>query len=161
MDVRQRSQAGVTILEAAISLTVLAVALITVWGTLVYSSRSNVAAEQKKQALNAARAKLEELRASTFDTLITDYGPGAANSFAVPTLGEGNSQGSITFYVDETAVSGGTDLGLPRDLNADGDTVDTDVSSDYALVAVRVTVSWTGALGAQEVHVGSLLGDGE
>ena len=53
--VSKSPQAGFTTIEAAVSLTVLAVALLALWGTLIYCSRSNLASEQKKQALNAAQ----------------------------------------------------------------------------------------------------------
>ena len=79
---------GFTILEAAVSLTLLAVALISLWGTLIYCSRSNIAAEQKIRALNAAQAKVEELKSLPFESLIIEFGPSGSTggTFEVPSI---------------------------------------------------------------------------
>jgi type II secretory pathway pseudopilin PulG len=154
-------EAGFTILEAAVAMAVLAVALLSLWSTLIYCSRSNLAAEQKKRAVNAAQAKIEELKAQDFATLIADYGPGGTigDTFAVPTLDDSQAvaQGRIVFGVNEPTALGTDGAPLPLDLNGDGDDTDTDVSGDYQLLPVRVVVSWKGALGAQRVDLRTLL----
>jgi type II secretory pathway pseudopilin PulG len=158
---RASAQAGFTVLEAAIALTVLAVALLSLWGTLIYCSRSNGVVEQKMKALNAAQAKVEELKSQPFETLIADYSPGGkyGNSFAVPSLDDEESmaRGEIIFYVSEVSTPDGGTIGLPLDLNADGDSDDTDVSGGYGILPVRVTVEWTGALGPQRMDVRTIL----
>jgi type II secretory pathway component PulJ len=162
---KNRSCSGFTVLEAAISMTVLAVALLALWGSLVYCTRSNVAAEQRKKALNAVLGKIEELKARSFDTLITEYGPlgTVGDRFSVPTLDDDLEQadGQITFYVDETGGPSGEHLGLPLDLNGDGDEIDADVSAAYLLLPVKVTVSWEGSLGSQRVDLATILRSGE
>ncbi len=157
---RKMSESGFSVLEAAISMTVLAVALLTLWGSLVYCSRSNLAAEQRKRALLAAQAKIEELKAHPFDTLIADYGPGGTvgEEFAVPTLDDGDgARGRVVFFVDETANPAGEALALPLDLNGDGDTDDQDVSGSFLLLPTRVSVRWEGILGEQRVDLRTIL----
>ena len=99
-------ESGFTVLEAAVAMGMLAVALLSLWGTLVYCSRSNVAAEQKKRAMNAAQAKIEELKSVPFTSLVTDYGKGGkvGNLFHVTSLDDEQSgaEGQIVFYTDET-----------------------------------------------------------
>jgi type II secretory pathway pseudopilin PulG len=158
---RLKPEAGFTVLEAAIALTVLAVSLMTLMGTLVYCSRSNLAAEQRVRALNAAQAKLEELRSRPFDGLIGEYAPGGAigDRFAVPSIDseEVVAQGQVVFFVDERANPEPEFLALPLDLNADGDTSDEDVSARCDLLPVRVTIRWDGVLGDQRVDLRTVL----
>jgi len=155
------SEAGFTVLEAAVSLSVLAVALCALWGTLVYCSRANRASEEKKQALNAAQAMVEDLKSADFDTLIAEFGPGGnvGNRFGVPTLDDDLSvaQGEISFYTDETNVVGDLQMGFPLDLNGDGDNADLDVSTGYQLLPVLVTIRWRGSIGDQRVDLRSIL----
>jgi type II secretory pathway pseudopilin PulG len=153
---KKTSERGFTILEAAISMTVLAVALLSLWGTLVYCSRSDVASEQKNKAVRAAQAKIEELKSEEFGTLISKFGPGGdvGHEFNVPTFGEdGAGTGQIAFFVDETTST----MGGPLDLNGDGDTDDTDVSASYDLLPVMVTITWDGPLGEQRINLRSIL----
>jgi hypothetical protein len=142
-------------------MVILAVALLTLWGTLVYCSRSNMAAEQKKMALNAAQAMVEEMKSRPFDTLINEFGPAGTegNTFPVPTLDndEARAQGQIAFFVDETNTEDSARFGGPLDLNGDGDMTDVDVSARYQLLPVRIRVEWEGSLGAQHVEVTSIL----
>jgi hypothetical protein len=158
---RSRAEAGFTVLEAAVALTVLAVALLTLWGGLVYCSRSNLASEQRKRALNAAQAKIEELRSRPFDLLITEYGPGGTpgDRFAVPTIDTETAiaEGRVVFFIDERANPEGEALGLPLDLNGDGDADDEDASAACFLLPVRVTVRWEGVLGEQRVDLRTIL----
>lgn len=57
--------------------------------------------------------------------------------------------GSIEVVVDETTSdeSLAVELGMPRDLNGDGDADDTDVSADARLLPVIVRTRWTGVGG--------------
>jgi type II secretory pathway pseudopilin PulG len=153
-------ESGFTVLEAAVSLTLLAVALLSLWGTLVYCSRSNVAAEQRMKALNAAQAKIEELKSVPFESLINEFGPAGAtgDTFDVPSIDEDRTKasGQIAFFVDETD-SHGEVLGFPLDLNGDGDSEDLDVSEAFSILPVRVSVRWDGVLGEQRVDLRAIL----
>ena len=156
-----RREAGFTVLEAAVAMGMLAVALLSLWGTLVYCSRSNVAAEQKKRAMNAAQAKIEELKSRPFSTLIAEYGPGGGigDSFLVRSLDDEieQAEGRIIFYTDETDTVTDPTIGLPMDLNGDGDSTDTDVAGNFQLLPVKVSIHWDGVLGRQRVDLRTIL----
>jgi prepilin-type N-terminal cleavage/methylation domain-containing protein len=67
--------------------------------------------------------------------------------------------GTITFPGDGITLLESTtdaDHGLPRDLNGDGDAVDN-VTGDYKLLPVTITVSWTGVMGSRTVTYRHLL----
>ena len=157
----KRNEAGFTVLEAAVAMGMLAVALLSLWGTLVYCSRSNVAAEQKKRAMNAAQAMIEELKSQPFATLIAEYGPGGTigDKFPVPAVDDDTATavGQIVFYTDETDATTDPSIGLPMDLNGDGDTDDKDVAAGYQLLPVKITVQWQGVLGDQRVDLRTIL----
>jgi len=152
---------GFTVLEAAVAMGMLAVALLSLWGTLVYCARSNVAAEQKKRAMNAAQAKIEELKSVPFATLVTEYGKGGTvgNLFHVRTLDDQQSgaEGQIVFYTDETDTKTDPTIGLPMDLNGDGDMGDKDVAGAYQLLPVKISIQWDGVLGRQRVDLRTIL----
>lgn len=71
----------------------------------------------------------------------TGTAPGA--TFAVTGLQDAsgsNVVGSITFFIDETVTD--TRVGLPRDLNRNGVSTDTDVSGSYTLLPFVIAVDW-------------------
>ena len=154
-----KSEAGFTTIEAAMASVVLAVALLALWGTLVYTTRSDLAAEQKLRAVTAAQSKIDELRSKPFETLVAEFGPGGdtGNEFHVSGVSEVSeaAEGRIVFFVDEQTVFGSA--GIPMDLNGDGDTLDEDVSGEYEVLPVMIVVTWTGGAGDQSVVLRSVL----
>lgn len=156
-----RRDAGFTLVEAAVSLTILAVALLTLWGTMISGGRTIAAAQERKLALTTAQGKLEELKSRSLDHLISIYGPKGSegDTFLAPRIDDDadHAVGQIIFYTDETDTKNGAGMGFPMDLNGDGDAVDRDVSSGFSLLPVRIRVTWQGALGTQFVDVTSLL----
>ena len=154
-------EAGFTLVEAAVSLTILAVALLTLWGTMISGARTITAAQERKLALTTAQGKLEELKSRSLDQLIAIYGPGGSegDTFLVPCIDDDADQalGQIIFYTDEADTEHGAALGFPMDLNGDGDALDRDVSSGFNLLPMRIRVTWKGALGTQFIDVTSLL----
>ena len=158
---RTRREAGFTVLEAAVAMAILAVALLALWGTLVYCTRSNVAAEQKKRAMNAAQGKIEELKSVPFHSLLGEFGPGGntGDRFGVESLDDelSGADGRIVFYTDETDTTTDPSIGLPMDLNGDGDQTDTDVAGSCLLLPVKITIRWDGVLGSQRVDLRTIL----
>jgi type II secretory pathway pseudopilin PulG len=159
--VKHERQAGFTVLEAAVALSMLAIALLALWGTLVYCTRSNAAAEQKKRAMNAAQGKIEELKAVPFHALIGEFGPGGATGdrFHVSSLDDelSGAEGRIVFYTDETDTVTDPSIGLPMDLNGDGDAADRDVAGSYLLLPVKISIHWDGVLGPQRLDLRTIL----
>lgn len=140
---------------------------------LVASMHLAEATRQHTLALEAARAKLEELQDAELRDLLVLYDadpsndPGGAGSAP----GEGFTVDGLTPTPDdEDGLCGGVEFplvdgelletaelpefGLPRDLDGSGDIDGIDHASDYALLPVRVVVRWRteGAPGRVEVR---------
>ncbi len=157
----KRREAGVTLIEAVVSLTILAVALLTLWGSMISGVHTIAAAEERSEALSIAQGKLEELKSRSMDLLIATYGPKGSEGDTFPATGidddADRALGRIVFYTDETDSQNGSGLGFPMDLNGDGDAKDKDVAAGFTLLPVRIRVTWEGVLGSQFVDVTSIL----
>ncbi len=157
----QHSEKGMTLVEATVSLTILAVALLTLWGSTISGARTIGAAEERKHALNIAQGKLEELKSRSMDLLIATYRPNGTEGDTFQAAGidedEDRALGRIVFYTDETDSENGAGLGFPMDLNGDGDANDRDVATGFTLLPVRIRVTWEGSLGRQFVDVTAIL----
>ncbi|MDF1797658.1 MAG: hypothetical protein P1V81_00650 [Planctomycetota bacterium] len=103
------------------------------------------------ERINSASA-VAALAPSSWTTTVMDaYGPGGTvgNTFDVLglTASEGHAQvGSIVIITDETKTDAelGVIMGMPRDLNGDGDANDTDVTGDARMLGVIITADWRG-----------------
>jgi hypothetical protein len=64
--------------------------------------------------------------------------------------------GSIRIVVDETTTDAalGMELGMPRDLNGDGDAADTDVSGTACILPVTLSIDWSSASGLEQMTHG-------
>jgi len=79
------------------------------------------------------------------------------SSYEVPGLSGlvSDEAGRYVLFMDETMYI--PELGMPRDLNGDGDADDWDVSGDYKIVPAMVTVEWVGDKGPISVQLHTLL----
>jgi hypothetical protein len=133
--------------------------------TVASSRRLDPIGEENAIAAEAARVALEHLRAQPAEDLLALYDDDPANDPGGP----GTAPGA-TFDVDGLApvpdggpvgryefplVDGGLRedivedmLGLPRDLNGDGEIDSLDHRSDWALLPLRVRLRWTSEGGA-------------
>jgi hypothetical protein len=120
-------------------------------------------------ANNALRTATEQIQArsraardepgSWSNNLLLSFGPGGDPGpfFQVrgltPVPGE-TRNGTILIPVDETATDEDLDcrLGMPRDLNGDGDASDTDVSGAARLIPVILEVNWKGFAGIRQAR---------
>ncbi len=89
--------------------------------------------------------------------LTTALRPGGSigDIFDVPGLEpwrDAPSIGTVRVLTDETLTDAelGITLGMPRDLNGDGDASDVDVTDDATLIPVIVRARWGGAGGDRE-----------
>ena len=78
------------------------------------------------------------------------------NAFDVPGLTPPQGlllPGSLQVVLDETTTDAdlAVQLGMPRDLNGDGDSLDPDVTLSATMLPVVIRVRWTGATGEQEI----------
>lgn len=172
-----RTRRGLTLLEIAVAVAVLAIGL----GSSVYALLGGMAlqrtAAEHTLALQAAESALESIQAvefseafwrfngTTADDPVGGLSPGDA--FDVPGLtpqpGDADGRaGEVLFPGDnvqllETAVD--PELGMPRDLTLDDPPAITvgNKADDYRVLPVRVRVRWRGALGDRELAIGTIL----
>ena len=163
-----RSRDGFTVVEMAVTLSVLMIALYALTSTVWRLHGLCDANQERRVAENALRSITEEVHslsaAAQTDpmrwarTLSQAFAPGGrpGERFDVPELTRlrgSQSVGTIRVVTDETITDEdiGFDLGLPRDLDGDGQVSNTDVSGGATLLPVVVTLRWKGAAGQREV----------
>jgi Tfp pilus assembly protein PilV len=161
---------GFTLVEVSLSIVVLMVGVLTITSSTLRidalrrknhdSALAHLAISQVAETLqaHAAKARFEvdgdavNTWAESFLSLAkADYADGfpVASFTALP----GASQaGSVQFITNEslTDESLGVVMGMPRDLNRDGDSSDTNVDEDAHLLAVIIHVAWSGPNGVEE-----------
>ena len=170
-DLRARAhrQRGFTLLELAFAITILAIGIAGISRAMLGAGRSGARSREADRAMQAARAMLERIQAEAFAQAFRSFNgdpsddpsgsgtaPGA--SFAVtglrslPNDADG-LPGEITFPTP-SATSPElrenvtlAELGMPRDLNGDGNVDASNHATDYKLLPVRVRVRWQGADG--------------
>ena len=154
------TRGGFTVVEMALATTMLMVGIMAISAAtlrmhhLGRQTREHTLAHnalsQMGERLNSASA-IAALKPSTWaETLLSAYSPVGAvgNDFRVegltPIEGEENA-GSIALITDETLTDAeiGVVLGMPRDLNGDGDATDTDTSGSAKLLPAIITISWS------------------
>lgn len=155
---RLPGEAGITVVELVIALGVLAVALLALVSVISSAGALQQATREKSIAYNAARLKIEEMRAHAFSDIFNYYKAGtSANTFSVEGLTPVNSStpvGTITFPEQSGALNENypdSTLGMPKDLNGDGDTADT-LTEGYTILPVRVTIRWM-AVGKRDTRI--------
>lgn len=174
---RARSaRGGFTLAEMALAMTILMVALMSISAATLRShslrrqNRDRVLAQneirsfsERMHALSIAESDDPASWASAIDAAFGEEGT-IGTVFDVQGLtpvAPDEGAGFILVVTDETLTDEdvGAELGMPRDLNGDGDALDTDVTDDARLLPVVISVRWTGARGEQRiVHPFYILG---
>jgi hypothetical protein len=126
-------------------------------------------------AAQAAESMLERLKGAEFSEVFVRFnatadddpatGDSPGSDFAVTGLGvrEGDADGMvghIEFPGDGKELredEEDRDLGLPRDLNRDGDVDAADHAGDYCVLPVRVVLQWRGANGNRAMELVTVL----
>ena len=174
---RSRGRRGISFLEVMISIAVLTIGLAGFLQSLVSANRLEGSVSDQSAACAAARATVENLRATAFAETFARYNasadddpPGGASPgprFDVaglrPLPGQA-SVGTIRFPVAagnplvlrEDLVD--AELGTPLDLNADGALTAADRAADYRLLPVVVSVRWQSASGPNNFELRTILG---
>jgi type II secretory pathway pseudopilin PulG len=165
-------RSGFTLLELIVTGALLLFGLLAITSTVLNARNLQQADHDRRLAEDAMRSTMESLRAfgnvslgggawssEVVSAFLPEGSPG--NAFAVrglaPVEGEA-AVGSIEIVTDETAADPmGVDLGLPRDLNGDGDEEDEDVSADAALLPVVLRLRWASAGGERQLAHGFFL----
>ncbi len=164
---KRHDREGFSLVEVMIATCVLTIGLLALSSTSVVIHSLDRADEARSTATNAMQRIVERSKAlssrSTADeagwsnVVTTAMRPGGliGDVFDVPGLDpwRGNpSIGTVMIITDETTTDAdlGITLGLPRDLNGDGDAADIDVSGDATLLPIVVRTRWGGAGGDRE-----------
>lgn len=129
---------------------------------------------ERTQAHNGLRSLSERMHATSHgfsgtpqtwaQAVLATYAPGGSfgNEFSIEGLtpaSVGEAVGAISIGSDETASDSdlGVDLGMPRDLNGNGDASDPNVSESARLLPVILTLRWRGENGLQQLRHGFFL----
>lgn len=174
-ELRSRA-AGLSLIELMVVLAILTVALSMFSRTLVSSSQLDPLNRETVIAGEGARSKLEEMRNMRFEEIYALFNDDAADDpdgagtapgsqFMVDGLAPVDGQpfiGSIVFpelngVLREDAQD--AMLGMPRDLNADGEVDATPRDGDYAVLPVRVRIEWHGSGGDRQLDMYTLFAD--
>jgi hypothetical protein len=174
---RNRDEAGLTLIELLIAGSFIALAACGLSAVLVGSMAMGAVNKETAQARAAAQQMLEQLQNlpagdvyATFNEITTDdpYGTGSApgSVFSVRTkpsaIQVSNMVGEVLFpdipalgELREDTVD--PLLGMPRDLNGDGNVDAANHANDYMYLPVRVRITWQGIAGERSFEVCSVL----
>lgn len=175
----RRARGGFTLVEIIFTMTLLVFGLLSFSRALLASSRAEQKTQDADRATQAARRILESIQAEAFPDAFRRYNaepsddPGLAGSapgsnFAVfglsalPDDADG-LPGEVVFPspvgsplqlredFDDTA------LGMPRDLNGDGNIDALNHAMDYRLLPIQVRVRWRGPAGPGTVVLNTMI----
>ena len=163
--------AGFTLVELMVVLVILSLAVGMLSGTMASTTRMAPMQREDALASEAARFQLETLRLVPVADLYALYNaapgddPGGAGTapgchFDVaglaPQPGDADGRvGRLRFPGDGTQLrEEGEDvfLGLPRDLDGDGEVDDDDHADDYRILPVEVLLEWQGVRGPRTLR---------
>ncbi len=162
---------GFTLVELAVAMSIL---LIGIASVVSATSRMNALRKYNRErglGQNALRSMAERIHAAAYrfsedpatwsQELLGAYGPGGTPGNTFPVLGLNVSptqttQGEVSFVSDETTTDAdlGLELGMPRDLNGDGDALDADVTASARILPVILDLRWTGQNGESRLAHG-------
>ena len=168
---------GYALLDVMFAASIMLVALGTVASTMtagVGVGRSN---REMAFAVGAAESAIESIASRSFDEAFACFNATTAddpagvaspgNFFDVPGLDV--RAGDPDGFVGEILFPGGgvqlredvqdVELGMPRDLNGDGDDLDAVLPGDYVVLPIRVRIEWAGATGDRVLEVVSTIGN--
>lgn len=159
---RRDARAGFTILEVLFASTFLVVASAGIVMASATISRSHELQHQHELAEETCRRAIEQVQYVadvSFPNLYFYFDDDPSNDPEGPGTAPGNTMNDlvvlgltvadnsptgqlveIVLHTDETEVN--ATLGLPRDLNGDGDADDADVSASYRIMPVTVRIYW-------------------
>jgi len=156
------------LVEIGIAMTILLVALMAMGASTLRMSSLRRQNRERAVAQNAVRAISERIHATAdrirrdSDTWAADFtaelaaGGGLGDTFAIEGLTPQDGQvtvGTIQVVIDETQTDAamGFELGMPRDLDADGAVDNADVSNTARILPVVVRAQWWGVSGNQQI----------
>jgi prepilin-type N-terminal cleavage/methylation domain-containing protein len=167
--VRARRRQGFTLIELAVATSILMIGLVSVLSATSQMHSLRRSNRERTVAMNALRSMAERIHATSHEfsddpttwatDLLATYGPNGThgNRFQVEELdvaGTAPAVGTIEIVTSETSTDGQlrAELGMPRDLNADGDAADEDVSASARILPVLLTLRWRSERGERVIH---------
>lgn len=129
---------GLTLVEVLVAAAVLAIAITGLMVAIYNAQGSNQMNRELSIARDAAQQKLDEIRASDYNSLTTNYGGSTIST--ISTLFGASSFPGSTWVPDPDPLDATRSKSLP---NGQG-TVLLDYSSSGAVCTVRIYVTWTG-----------------
>ena len=156
----REAKAGFTVVEMALATTMLMVGIMAISAATLRMHQLGRQTREHTLAPNAMTQMGERLNSASAIAAMTpstwafelqeaySSGGSVGDDFHVegltPLDGFENA-GSIEFITNETLTDAelGVVLGMPRDLNGDGDATDVDITDSAKLLPVMVTIGWT------------------
>ena len=160
---RSRARRGTTLLDVTIAAAVLAIAITSLMSLIVSSITLSRVNHETSIAHEAARRAIEEIQGTEFADIVAVWtaNPDFDVRGLTPQAADADGMvGAISFpmvagQLREDVVDAG--LGMPRDLDGDGAVDAADHSDDYAVLPVRVRLSWRGVSGDRAVDLTTIL----
>ena len=159
-----------------IASTVMVVGVLATVGTMRATSALGVSTRETTLAYQAARAKVEELKAQPFEFVLVRHNEDAADDppglaspgvgFDVPGLDPvaGDADGLVGRLLFPENAGGELredanqpEFGLPADLDGDDVIGALDVTGTHILLPVRVRIEWTGQTGDRFMEFSTVL----
>lgn len=136
--------AGFTLIEIAITVTLLVVSFAGISAVQIANSRAQAQSAEETEVTHGFRSLVEQIRGTAFPNIVATH---QGQSYPVPAL---SGTATVEILVNETDSSAeAVNMGLPRDLDGDGLATTTDVSGSYQLLPVKITIAWSNSSGSQ------------
>ena len=132
----RKSRRGFTLVELTVIVAVSSIALVATAGAVTSGAKLAQTASETQAAIRSTQSLMEQIRATPYADLAATFD---GQSFAMSTLGSGNTSGSCAVVV------------TPLDTT----------SARWTAVEVRVTASWTGAAGDSTQTMATIVCDRE
>ena len=158
-EMKKRQQDGFTVIEMALATVTLLVGIMSISAATLRMFQLGRQNHEKVRAHNAVHAVAERINSASAiasqnpdtlaQTIIDTYGVGGSVGAAfqvpglTPQIGE-TRVGKIEIITNETKTDAelGAAMSMPRDLNGDGDALDTNVTGDARVLGIIITVKW-------------------
>ena len=176
-----RAVGGFTLLELVIAATALVIGVLGFSKAMYSWNRAAEGDRLKSRAVQAARRVMEDLQSKPFEDVFALYNATAADdpigvtipgaSFMVPGLTPwaDDPDGIVGEVILPVQTVLGAEqvredanlprIGMPRDLNGDGNVDALDHAGDYRILPVMVRVRWLGPNGRSSLEMKTILGE--
>lgn len=176
-------EAGLTLIETTVALSILATLSLVLVGSIAQAQRLTNLSRERSVAFDACRSYVEEMRGLTvtaaFNSTRTpaDFVPTSTAERLTGVSGEvfkinheGGTQGRRTLgaagagaNADAVAFGDGAALGMPRNLTAKKDTTENPApTGDLVILPARVRLTWQSAVGGtRTATIYTILGGNE